>query len=249
MKILARAAAVLFFSFFLGFGLGGTAIAKKIDAEKLAAIKRIGVLSMSGDTLIDRAVGLTAFGNREESYDVADFLLDEEWQSQLSDSLSEASDFEVVSVEPDQRAVLSSALETEDEQIANQALISIAKAAGVDAILIFGSPAVDLYSRGVYLSKYGLFTYSAAFKKRTIYYVSGRLFLFTADGEELDTQYFEGTSAKALGLIPNISAPEELTDVPFSAYSPEQKEFLRSALRDIPRREWAWALKKLLETK
>lgn len=239
----------LFFSMIVVLGAGSGASAKKIDAAKLAGVKRVGVVSMSGDTLIDREFGITVFGNREESHQVPEWRLDAEWQPQLAAALSEVSDFEVVLLAEEHRANLFAAIDTQDEVVLRQAISSVAQAAEIDAVMIFGSPAIDLYSREIYLSKYGIFTYSAAFKKRTIYYVVGRLFLFTADGEELDTQYFEGTTAKALGVIPNVPAPDDLRDVPFSAYSPEQKEALRAALRDIPLREWAGALKKLLETK
>ena len=249
MRVLLKSVGFLFLGFVLVFGLSATASAKKIDAAKLAGVKRVGVVSMSGDTLIDRAVGVTVFGNREEAHQVPEWLLDAEWQAQLAAALSEARDFEVVLIAPEQRAELFSAIESQDEDVVHQAIVSVARAAEVDAVIIFGSPFIDLYSRGIYLNKYGILTYSAAFKKRTIYYVVGRLFLFTADGEELDTQYFEGTTAKALGVIPNAPAPDDLRDVPFSAYSPEQKEALRATLRDIPLREWAVALEKLLETK
>ncbi len=249
MSALSKNFASLFFTVVLAFGIGSTASAKKIDALKLAEVKRVGVVSMAGDTLIDRAVGLTVFGNREERHDVAAWNLDADWQGQLVEALSEAAAYEVVAIAPEQRSGLFGAIETGDEEAGRQALVSAAQLAGVDAIIVFGSPEAQATSVGVYPSKYGMLTSNLPFRKRTYYYVVGRLFLFAADGEELDTQYFKGTTRQNIINLPNTAAPEELTNVPFSTYSAEQKEFLRSALRDIPRQEWAWALQKLLETK
>lgn len=220
--------------------------ARKLEAATLDAIKKVAVVSAAGDNLICRATGLTAFGNGYETENVRDWGLDAEWQAQLVEATNALGRFEVTPLPTEDRAAL---LAIKDESAIPEAIRSIASTAGTDAVLLFLSPVTDTYYREVYLDDYGVFTYSMAFKKRTIYYVSGRLYLYDASGKLLDTQYLPGDAPKGLAPLPHTAAPEHLRALCLSAYSPEDREALRGALVEIPKPLWAPALEKLLETK
>lgn len=223
-----------------------SADAKKLEAATLGAIKKIAVVSAAGDNLICRATGVTVFGNDYESENVREWNLDAEWQAQLVEAANALGRFEVTPLPTEDRAAL---LAIEDESAIAEAIRSIASSAGTDAVLLFLSPLTDTYYKEVYLDDYGVFTYSMAFKKRTIYYLSGRLYLYDASGKLLDTQYLPGETPKGLTPLPHAAAPEHLRALCLSAYSPEDREALRSALVEIPKLLWAPALEKLLETK
>ena len=235
------------FAFALLAAFANDASAKKIDAAKLDAIKRVGVISVSGDTLLDRRLGITVFGNAYEEFDVSEWGLDAEWQSQLEEAVTATGKFEIISLTTDHRSALLASFGEESKT--GEALRAVAETAKVDALLVFSSPLTDLYTRELYLERYGIFGYKAAFKKQAIYYLSGRLYLFDVSGKTIDTQYLPANAPKGLGPIPHRVVPEELEDVSFSDYTPEQKGALRKALIEIPQDLWAPALEKLLETK
>ena len=225
--------------------------AKKIDSAALEAIARVGVVSVAGDTMICRRFGVTAFGNKYETFDMADWGLDAEWQQQLQEAVAATGKFEIVPLSRDDRARLLDPLKDEfpDEKRLSVVDAEIAKEVNVDAVLLLASPVTDLYTRELYLEKYGVFIYKAAFKKNVIYYLSGRLYLLDSAGKILDTQYLPGQAPKALGPIPHVKAPEDVTELWCSDYTTEQNSMLREFLVEIPKPLWAPALEKLLETK
>lgn len=229
--------------------LTSTAFAKKIEAERLAALKRVGVISVAGDSLVDRSVALTVFGNREHEHDVADWGLGAIWQSQLETALEEKGAFEVVPLSEDDRAEFNSLIEMEKPDLVVELIKSTARENNLDGVLVFSNATIDQYFAEIYLEKFGIFQHKLPFKNRTYYYVCGRLFLFDAAGDELDTQYFLGLNAKGLSEVAHTRAPDDVTDVPFENYSPEQKEALKASLIEVTKPEWTPALEKLLQTK
>jgi hypothetical protein len=229
--------------------LTSTAFAKKIEAQRLAALKRVGVISVAGDSLVDRRFALTVLGNREGVHDVADWNLGAIWQGQLETALEEKGLFEVVPLSADDRAEFNALIDLEKPELVIELIKSTAREKNLDGVLVFSNANTDQYFAEIYLEKFGIFQHKLPFKNRTYYYVCGRLFLFDAAGDQMDSQYFLGPKATGLSQVAYTRAPDDVTDVPFENYSPEQKEALKASLIDVTKPEWVPALEKLLQTK
>jgi hypothetical protein len=196
-------------------------------------------------------MGITAFGNKREVFDVADWKLDDIWQAQLTEAVNALDKFEVVSLSLEDRAELAPLFAGEYEpssKAMGSAIQAIAEANTLDAVVLFASVYQDVAGTNQYIGKYGIFYDKTALKKTAAYYVIGRLYLVDAAGKKLDTQFLEGTPHKGLGAFPHVLAPEELKETWFSDYSPEQREALRQALSNLLLPSWSQALEKLFET-
>lgn len=62
-------------------------VGKTIPREDLDQLKRVGVVSHTGDTLYKQYIGFTVFGNKRDPQDIAEWKLDELYTEQLADAV------------------------------------------------------------------------------------------------------------------------------------------------------------------
>ena len=62
-------------------------VGNSIPREGLDQLKRVGVVSLTGDTLYKQYIGFTVFGNKRDPQDIADWKLDETYGEQLADAV------------------------------------------------------------------------------------------------------------------------------------------------------------------
>jgi hypothetical protein len=249
----------LFFACLLLASAG--AAAKKLDPVVLEGIKRVGVASIVGDTLVDCSIGITLFGSSYETYDIPEWRLDDAWQEQLVNAIEALGQFEVVPLSHDDRAaILASFYENvagvpaKARSDAGNVVAPIAEANDLDAVILLAThfEQIPLGGRSSpQLRKYGVFQFRTLGTSTTGYYFIGRLYFISAAGERLDTQRLEGTppSLASPYWFPRQPVPWELRYLPFARYAPEQKETLRQVLISLPEPSLAPALAKLVETK
>jgi len=69
---------------------------EKADAQKMSSIKKIGVISMIGDQIHRRYIGITVFNNEADSRDISAWNINEEYEKQIQGELAKIGQYEVV---------------------------------------------------------------------------------------------------------------------------------------------------------
>jgi len=75
----------------------------RIAPEKMASIKKVGVISLVAHEFYRDYVGLTVFGNEHEKIDISSWKVDDEYESQIQNALAALGRFEVVRVSYDRK--------------------------------------------------------------------------------------------------------------------------------------------------
>lgn len=221
------------------------------------AVKRIGVVSMVGDLLFERRLGVTAFGNKAEEYDVTDLGLDEAWEGKIEDYLSTLGGFEVVPLSVDRTPLI--ATYNKGTIVNNWRYLRFKKTQPIfaqiaadnrlDLLIVLGADAYDVVEGVMSIEGVGIFTSKKLGGANTIYYLIGQLALIDgATGKPIEKEYLTVGSQweKGYGGFPIVEAPADLTGKPYTDYLPDERAALTETLSGIADNGWARSLSKLL---
>lgn len=245
--VVAVGLAVLFFTY-------ASASAKDYDLSK---IKRVGVISVVGDRLYQRQLGVTVFGNKSEYQDVADWGLDAVWETKIKEAAAAFGDFEYIDLTVD-KALLLAAYPKDNAwprqwralSVKKMApyLMEIAAANNVDAVIVLGSFGYDVVEDRVAMEGLGMFHMKSLGGVSTVYHLISQLSLIdAATGKPLEQKTLSVGShwVKAYGGYPVVEAPVEFNGRDFSEYSEDEKVVLRNTLAALPDDAWRRSFGKL----
>lgn len=221
------------------FGVGGQAFGEETPAPPR---KRVAVISMVGDILVQRQIGVTVFGNEFEDYDATELSLDAAWEAKLRDAASGFGPFEFVDVEFDRTALLatypkrSSWINTWRHLRFKKTRPIFAQLAAdnqLDTIIVLGADAYNVIEGVMDIEGAGIYTTKSLGGKNSIYYLISQLALIDgATGMPIETAHLTVGSrwTKIYGGFPVVDVPEALTGKEYPSYTAEEKEFLKSQL-------------------
>ena len=87
------------------FVAGCASMPDRAPPDRLAGIKRVGVVSLVAHEFGRQYTGFTVFGNERESQDISSWGVDEEYEAQMQAALARAGRFEAVRVPVDRKAL------------------------------------------------------------------------------------------------------------------------------------------------
>lgn len=237
-----------------------TPVAAQDDVSPV--VQRIGVVSILGDLLYDDRVGLTVFGNKLQRHDVSAWGLDDVWEDKIEAALTAVTAAEIVPLTID-RTVLRSAYPTaedEDGWIAQyrapkfkritEALQTIARENGLDAIILLASDAIDLAGTNQFLESFG--AYRSGKKGPAWFYIVSQLHLIDgATGKPTTSEWLETAKREKtqFGRWPSERVPDELLDRRYDEYSDEEKAALAERFKAMPDAAFLPTLTKLFAPK
>lgn len=245
--VVAVGMAVLFFAF-------ASASAKDYDFSK---IKRVGVISVVGDRLYQRQLGVTVFGNKSEYQDVTDWELDSAWETKIKEEAGAFGDFEFVDLTVDKSLLLAAypkdnawprQLRALSVKKSAPYLMEVAAANDVDAIIVLGSFGYDVVEDRVAMEGLGVFHMKSLGGISTVYHLIAQLSLIdAATGKPLEQKTLSVGShwVKAYGGYPVVEAPAEYNGRDFSEYSEGEKVALRKTFAALPDDAWHRSFGKL----
>jgi hypothetical protein len=253
--------------FVLGVSLFAAIGCETVSSSQLSEsaaqnIKRVGVVSIAGDTLFHDHVGVTAFGNKVQTFDVTEWALDNNWESKIETAVQSAGEFEVVDIVVDREELKSAYPSGEKGIIATyripkfkritEDLKKIASENGVDALIILAGDAAELYGTNQVLENFGVLVSGRIFSSATAQiYMTAKIYLIDgATGEVLAKRWL----AEKHGLFSSPYAffevaPKIYAQKPFSELSGEEKTFLRDQFVAGPEKTWAPTVELLLAPK
>ena len=245
--VVAVGLAILFFTF-------ASASAKDYD---LSRIKRIGVISVVGDRLYQRRLGVTVFGNESENQDVADWGLDAVWEAKIKEEAAAFGDFEFIDLTVDKTPLLA-AYPKDNAWPRQWRVLSVKKSApyllkiaaenNIDAIIVLGSFGYDVVEDRVAMEGLGMFHMKSLGGVSTVYHLISQLSLIDgATGKPLEQKTLSVGShwVKGYGGYPVAEAPVEFNGRNFSEYSEDEKLVLRNTLAALPDDAWRRSFGKL----
>ena len=221
------------------FGVGDPALAQ---ATPEAPHKRAAVISMVGDRLIQRQIGVTVFGNEFEDYDATDLGLDAAWEAKIRDAASSYGPFDFVDVEFDRAALLATypkksnwinTLRHLRFKKTQPIFAQIAADNHLDTLIVLGADAYNVIEGVMDIEGAGIYTTKSLGGKKSIYYLISQLALIDgATGMPIETAYLTVGSRwkKIYGGFPVVDVPEALTGKDYPSYTAEEKEFLKGQL-------------------
>lgn len=247
------------FVFIFGvLALSTSAFAPALAEETPApALKRIGVISMVGDRLFQRQLGVLAFGNKFEDYDAGDLNLDAIWETKIREAAAPFGSFEFVDLALDKSALIAT-YPKKSNWINTWRHLRFKKTAPIfaqiaadnrlDNIIVLGADAYDVVEGVMQVEGAGIYTTKRLGGSGTMYHLISQLALIDgATGAPIETQYLTVGSkwTKAFSGFPVVDAPAAVTAKLYTEYTPEEKAMLRDLLSSIADRAWTRSLAKL----
>lgn len=234
---------------------GSTAPEAELDAAPVAdansAPRRIGVISAAGDRLFQIHIGKLAFGNSEQSADILDWNLDDEWERQITTAArAQFADIEFVDLSIDRQPIYAAYPDTSGRSLIRK-----------ERYLDFDAAAPEFQRLAAAHDLEALVIVSVAFKHMDPIYVEGATLLTetTFVGANaylwlvLETSYVDGETGKRLanrqigksGSIPE-RLPKELRAKRLPEYSAEDISFIQGRFQMMPEAQWPKAIRKLV---
>lgn len=221
------------------------------------ALPRVGVISMAGDVIFQRRLGVTAFGNDWSEFDAADLHLDDAWEDKIEETLSPFGRWDFVDIVVDRAPLFTTY--NKGTIVNNWRFLRFKKTAPIfaaiaaenqlDYIIVLGAD-VSGTDSPVRREGAGIFTSKRIGGESTAYHLIAQLALIDgANGKPISKEYLlvGRPGVRGSGGFPEIDAPAELTGKIYSDYTPEEKATLRATFVAIGDNAWARSLSKMLE--
>ncbi len=254
VRPLRSAVAILIAVLAMSIGAVAPAFAEETPAP---TAKRVGVISMVGDVLFQRQLGVTAFGNKQAEYDATDLGLDAVWEGKIRDAAAPLGPFEFVDITIDKAALIAT-YPRKGGLINNWRYLRFKKTAPIflqiaaenrlDYIIVLGGDAYSVVEGVMSIEGVGIFTSKRLGGTETINYLISQLaYIDGATGKPIETEYLTVGSrwSKGYGGFPVVEAPAELNAKPYAEYAPEEKAALRDRLSSVADAGWTRSLAKL----
>lgn len=227
-----------------------------LKPEKLAQIKRVGVVSLAANKLERQYVGLTVFGNEHEELDISSWGVDAEYEQAMLRALKKEAPFEVTTLVCD-RHELEQVIPDVDVLYKPNASVEekirlLASQNSVDAIILltdYAAGSGSLRVGGAHLSVY--------FRSDIRPYIALSASAHLIDGKS-------GKTIKGVRLLRNgdpndverqptpiiWGLTQEVARLPLTEMGEKRKAEIRSLLLALPKDAWEYTLlNKLLSTK
>lgn len=203
-----------------------------ISKDAASRIKRVAVVSLTGDTFIIQHTGFTVFGNKREQKDIAPWALDSHYEAQAAKALDALGGFAVVQVKREgtdlSRLIAGRA---KDAEYPNGASIgksaqALCAANSLDALFLVAGGSPGVYSQITKPTR--LVRY---LQISLIDCVTGRPLAIQQVGRPTTTQWGGTFRAPLVDELPPSLSPRE-------GWSPEVSEEIRKRLIDMPAPAW-----------
>jgi hypothetical protein len=212
-------------------------------------VERVGVLAVAGDRLLNNHVGKLVFGNRNESFDIRDWGLEEIWEAKIAAAVQSLGGFEVIDVDLDRTSLygayspeqpLSAQERRFDYRAAMPELRRIAVENQLDAIILLVSYRYEmspLIMEGVTLGTEKTFAGPNAY-----FWLATRLDLIDGATGEVIASRKVGKGGRP--ILERVT--KELRAKRFAEYSPEDAAIARDRFAVLPDPYWEKAIAKLM---
>lgn len=226
-------------------------------ATQESALKRIGVVSMAGDTLFERRLGVVAFGNKWEETEISALGLDDAFEARIEEFLAGIGTYEVVPITTDRAPLIAT---YNKGTIVNNwrylrfkktapIFAEIAAANDLDYVLVLGADAFDVVEGVMRIEGVGIYTSKRLGGASAVYHLIGQLALIDgATGKPVEKEYLRIGSrwTEGFGAFPVIAAPADLVGKAFADYSEEERAMLVAKLIEVGDRAFPRTISKVL---
>lgn len=225
--------------------------ASEPSAESSNAGRRIGVVSVAGDRLFQFHIGRLAFGNNEESADIKDWQLDDDWERQFVAAASAANDdIQLVDLSIDRLPIYGAYPNSGTQSVVRK-----------ERSLDFDRGATEFQRIAAAENLDGIVVVSSSFRNSGSLYLEGPTILTerTFAGPNafywlvIEASYVDGATGlrqlhRRVGDSGRIfeRVPKELRAKRFPEYTTEEVSFIRDRYRLMPEPHWSKVAERLL---
>lgn len=232
-----------------------------IAPDVAARIRRVAVISQTGDQFTRQYTGVTVFGNEKEEMPIATWKLDEQYESQIASELVHFPGLNVVKVPYSQEAfahvndlngpwnapafwgpnwdAVASATKSHCTEHGLDAIVMVTKAKSGDFLTgtnqVFGGAGIYVRGPGARVSVLHLISIVALVDCAS----AKPLAIRTLAGNQ------DGNPGAILRSVPLREVPQEISRAPLPQWTDEQRQQIQAELVTLPTRTWGPTLKSI----